>query len=1264
MREMTAGAFAPMPAAFARRQICIVILTTFAPAASALTVIGASTSGQQVSNDTEYVVNAGTTVSSDTGDAVIVNGVAPVAFSNSGSLLSAQASQAAALRFNVAGELHNAAGGRMFGQTFGVMMNGGGAGNNIVNFGDISARISHAIYYGGDSAGTVDNFGSLNGDGAVGASADGIYLHGTGHVTVNNHMGASIASGRGDATYGAAIVIDGGTASIVNDGNMNGYHGGIVSTTTGVVQIDNRITGTIRTTNDAAIQILQGGTIHNAGRLASGGRAAIVLAGGNNSVVLDTGSSIDAGTAILSQGTGNTITLAGTGSEDSSFSATAGNGFASLTAQAGSNWTLSGGAILGGTSAATLHVAGNLSLGGTVFQTAGGGTTIDGGGSLTIGLGGTSGALNGAIVNHGTLTLRRSDAMLVDGVLTGGGTLVQAGTGAATLSAAGSSQGTVSVMTGTLRHTHAGAFATTGNYTTAVGATTSILGPSSLAVGGRFAMDGTLNVMAGGSNPVVGASTAVIGTGAVLNLTGFSASATASASELAATTLDVIRASAPGALSGTFESIRLGGSPSPVDYLTLSSAYGPQALAVGTGLVWYASHSNTPLIASGTFTLAQADHAFDMDAVLADQAPNAATGWDGRTLTKAGPGTLQLSKANTYTGATRIDAGTLRAGAENVVARSEQVALAGGATFDLADFNQRVNDLTGAGNVTLGLATLTLNSVASTAFDGVIGGDGGIDKQGPGSLVLSKDQTYGGGTAVNGGALLLRNDARLANTTQVTVAPGAVFGGYGGVGGAVLNHGVLAVADAAPGFEGGPAGTFVIGGALVNHGEIRMGSPVPASTLVVNGDYTGNNGWLTLYTSLGDDNAATDRLVVRGNTAGQTMVVVRNAGGAGARTMNGIRVVQVDGRSDGTFALDGRLVAGAYEYGLYKGTPTGEDGNWYLRTISADPDPAPAPAPVPVPRPETGLWLANQSTAQAMFVHTFRDRAGFVDPRGADGGPANPSIGWARLAGGHADGNAAGGRIAESADSVVAQAGVDLLHRVSAGQRWQAGLMVGYGSATTHATTRNNPAVARGSVDGGSAGLYGTWHGNADGTEGPYVDTWFQYGHFDNKVRGQSLGEEAYASHVWSGSLEAGWAFPVGYTGQGRVQLEPQAQLIYTDYHAGSHTERNGTVVQSQRSGGVSTRLGARLFHVPTAPDATAWLPYLELNWWHAARGDAVAFNHIVVAQDGPSDRVEVKVGAQARLGQHWRLWGNLAYQYGNGGYERIGGLLGVRYQW
>ncbi|MCR2688175.1 hypothetical protein NSO97_24400, partial [Salmonella enterica] len=87
-----------------------------------------------------------------------------------------------------------------------------------------------------------------------------------------------------------------------------------------------------------------------------------------------------------------------------------------------------------------------------------------------------------------------------------------------------------------------------------------------------------------------------------------------------------------------FATLSTGGFAGAVDYLSVNtrkSADSRQYLA-SYGLTWTAGNS----LAHGTFTLANATDRFTVGAALADQAANAATGWNGRTLTKAGAGTL------------------------------------------------------------------------------------------------------------------------------------------------------------------------------------------------------------------------------------------------------------------------------------------------------------------------------------------------------------------------------------------------------------------------------------------------------------------------------------------------------------------------------------------------------------------------------------------------------------------------------------------------
>ncbi|GAA4333549.1 hypothetical protein GCM10023165_08770 [Variovorax defluvii] len=70
-------------------------------------------------------------------------------------------------------------------------------------------------------------------------------------------------------------------------------------------------------------------------------------------------------------------------------------------------------------------------------------------------------------------------------------------------------------------------------------------------------------------------------------------------------------------------------------------------------------------------------------------------------LSKIGSGTLVLSGANSYTGATTVTEGTLRAGDANTFSPASAHSVAAGAVLDLAGFNQRIAGLNNAGTVSL-----------------------------------------------------------------------------------------------------------------------------------------------------------------------------------------------------------------------------------------------------------------------------------------------------------------------------------------------------------------------------------------------------------------------------------------------------------------------------------------------------------------------------------------------------------------------------------
>ena len=130
-------------------------------------------------------------------------------------------------------------------------------------------------------------------------------------------------------------------------------------------------------------------------------------------------------------------------------------------------------------------------------------------------------------------------------------------------------------------------------------------------------------------------------------------------------------------------------------------------------------------------------------------------------LTKAGSGTLTLSGANTYSGATAINAGTLAGGATNALSGSSAFTVAGGAFLDLGGFDQTIGSLAGSGTVTnsgvASPATLTGGGDnTSTLFSGIIQNGTSttaLTKTGSGTLTLSGANTYSGATAINAGTL-------------------------------------------------------------------------------------------------------------------------------------------------------------------------------------------------------------------------------------------------------------------------------------------------------------------------------------------------------------------------------------------------------------------------------------------------------------------------------------------------------------------------------
>ena len=235
---------------------------------------------------------------------------------------------------------------------------------------------------------------------------------------------------------------------------------------------------------------------------------------------------------------------------------------------------------------------------------------------------------------------------------------------------------------------------------------------------------------------------------------------------------------------------------------------------------------------TGTLTTNSALTNIRVDPGLTATISAAITGTGG--LLKNDAGTLILSGANGYGGATNIQGGTVVALNGSALPATTSVSVAAGATLDIRA-DQIIGGLNGAGSVLLGANLTTGGLNANDSFSGAISGNGGLTKTGTGTLTLGGTNAYLGTTQVNAGTLALNGSVAGA----VTVAGGATLSGTGSA------AGVVTIADGAHLAAGGAgAGTLTTGGLVLSAGSVLdmgLGAPNVAGVsdrIQVNGDLT------------------------------------------------------------------------------------------------------------------------------------------------------------------------------------------------------------------------------------------------------------------------------------------------------------------------------------------------------------------------------------------------------------------------------------------
>lgn len=511
-----------------------------------------------------------------------------------------------------------------------------------------------------------------------------------------------------------------------------------------------------------------------------------------------------------------------------------------------------------------------------------------------------------------------------------------------------------------------------------------------------------------------------------------------------------------------------------------------------------------------------------------------------------------------------------------------------------------------------------------------------------------------------------------------------------------------------------------------------LGDPrLPSSYKTLTVSSYGGDGTLALNTWLAADDSPSDRLVVlNGSSSGAGQVEIANTGGAGALTLgDGIRVVQAIDATTAidNFSLAGRVVAGPYEYLLYRGGLGGRSSSadaansWYLRSVidcaapgapvppcPTPPDPPAPPTPPPPPptppppippepvipayRQEVSLVAALPAMAAIYgraLLDTLHERVGeeeLLRQRG-DLRPDRQGVnaGWVRYVGydGEHDGGRQGIYGTRGPDFDyrfdALQIGLDLYRHVDEedDSRKHAGFYLAYGRG--NGDVRHNLLDYRyhaGDDSFVARTVGGYWTGfNA---RGAYLDAVAQYSWYDLRVASLAMPDSFTNADGLALSLEGGWPFNLnegdGHSIEdGRWRLEPQAQVIWQQVDMDDLDDATEHVRFSDGDSLVG-RLGARLNRNGQHDNREGQLrssnAWLRVNVWHEFRGEpraefAAQSGYVPFAVDLGGSWGEVGVGGTWQVSATGYLYGDIDYSWSFDGDERAwNGKLGMRWNW
>ncbi|EAM2276090.1 fibronectin-binding autotransporter adhesin ShdA [Salmonella enterica] len=1175
----------------------------------------------------------------------------------------------------------------------GTLDNNVTGGGQIVKSGSDELIVTGANDYSG---GTTITGGTLTAD-----HADSL-----GSGDIDNSGVLQVGEGELKNTlFGSGSLVKTGTGELTLSGD-NSYSGTTTITDGTLIAASVNALGSGDIDNSGVLQVGEGelkNTLFGSGSLVKTGTGELTLNGDND---YSGGTTIDDGVLIAAS-----VNALGSGDIDNSGVLQVGEGELKNT--------------LFGSGSLVKTGTGELTLSGD--NTYSGGTTISDG---TLIADHADSLGTGAVANSGVLQVGEGE---LENTLSGSGSLVKTGTGELTLGGDNSYSGDTTIADGTLIAANVNALGSgnidnsgtlmldangafeLANITTHSGATTALAAGSTLDAGQLTQEDGsTLSIDLGAATDDAVITADSVTLGGTLNVTGIGSVTDSWTPEAYTYTL----IDSDSAITSDFDDLTIAGmNREDVDFLTIDGKVDETDNTnydLTASLSWYADRDNATTDAHGTFTLSDPDGSFNVAATLTDVDDTLDPGsrWDGKSLTKEGAGTLILSGDNDYSGGTTINEGTLVAASTTALGTG---LVDNNATLVL-DADGEVSAVGGITTHSGATTQLALGTSLDLGDSALIQQDGStlnveLNSDSVQPLITGGSATLGGNLVVSDASLQARASDAEFQSFKLMDMDSDISGDFTSLTMNLTDQpdyltvtGTINPEDASEYLlTEGLSWNATATSATPAHGTFTLGAGDSFEVTSVLGDKTGNGGSLYLNTVLGDDDSATDKLVITGDASGTTDLYI-NGIGDGAQTTNGIEVVDVGGVSTSdAFELKNEVNAGLYTYRLYWNE---SDNDWYLasKAQSDDDDSGGDDTPsdggddggnvtppddggdggnvtppddggdggdvtppdhggdvAPQYRADIGAYMGNQWMARNLQMQTLYDREG-SQYRNADG-----SV-WARFKAGKAESEAVSGNIDMDSNYSQFQLGGDILAWGNGQQSFTVGVMASYINADTDSTGNRgadgSQFTSSANVDGYNLGVYATWFADAQTHSGAYVDSWYQYGFYNNSVESGDAGSESYDSTANAVSLETGYRYDIALSNGNTVSLTPQAQVVWQNYSADSVKDNYGTRIDGQDGDSWTTRLGLRVDGKLYKGSRTVIQPFAEANWLHTSDDVSVSFDDATVKQDLPANRAELKVGLQADIDKQWSVRAQVAGQTGSNDFGDLNGSLNLRYNW